>query len=263
MVVIFLDILGSKEMKSFEEKYRIHEIFHQSIQESQERQYTNAKKHVVYDRKLFSFSDCAYIFYKYNVDIKESKKDLDKLLQTALFNTSLITLKLLNEGYLIRGGVTYGEAYYDDMSFFGPAVEEAYLIESQRALTPRVMIDPQYGEKLLKFEKETYENVFGPNSPHYHRLPKRSYIPTIVIPDSEDFILNYLYILEMEGNIDLGEINISHNQIKKNIGKSISNKLKKNIENQNITKKLKWMENYNNFSKLSLVNSTHGINYLI
>ncbi|WHZ39123.1 hypothetical protein QNM34_13750 [Rahnella bonaserana] len=122
MVVIFLDILGSKEMSSFEEKYKIHRIFHESVKTSQDLQDTEEKDHVAYTRKLFSFSDCAYFFfYKYKPNIDESRKDINKLFQVALFNTSLMTLRLLNEGYLIRGGVTYGSAYFDELSFFRPS----------------------------------------------------------------------------------------------------------------------------------------------
>lgn len=71
MVVIFLDILGSKEMSSFEEKYKIHRIFHESVKTSQDLQDTEEKDHVAYTRKLFSFSDCAYIFYKYKPNIDD------------------------------------------------------------------------------------------------------------------------------------------------------------------------------------------------
>lgn len=263
MVVIFLDILGSKEMSSFEEKYKIHRIFHESVKTSQDLQDTEEKDHVAYTRKLFSFSDCAYIFYKYKPNIDESRKDINKLFQVALFNTSLMTLRLLNEGYLIRGGVTYGSAYFDELSFFGPAVEVSYFLESKKANTPRIIIDPDFGEGVFIHEKTIHEDVFGESSPHYNFLPKRSYIPKILISDKDEYILNKLYILEMEGKIDLGNITISHKEMKSNIEKSLNCKLEKYMNDARITQKLEWMLNYIKHSKLSLESDTFGHTLLI
>ncbi|MBD2786583.1 hypothetical protein ID858_17865 [Xenorhabdus sp. DI] len=258
MVVIFLDILGSKEMSSFEEKYKVHCIFHESVKRSQELQHTEEKEHVIYTRKLFSFSDCAYVFYKYKPNIDESRKDINKLFQAALFNTSLMTLQLLNEGYLIRGGVTYGSAYFDDLSFFGPAVEDAYLLESKKANTPRVLIDPKFGEKIFLHEKKIYGEVFGPSSPNYNFHPKRSYIPTIVMEDNREFILNKLYILEMEGRMNFGNVLILHNEIKEKVEKNLLYKLEKYKANPRITQKLEWMMNYIKSSTLSLKSKPTG-----
>lgn len=262
-IVIFLDILGSREMNSFEEKYKIHRIFHESVKQSQDLQDGEGREHVAYTRKLFSFSDCAYIFYKYKSDIEDSRKDLNKLFQVALLNTSLMTLRLLNEGYLIRGGVTYGSAYFDELSFFGPAVDDAYLLESKKAATPRILIDPNFGEKILLHEKKVYDKVFGSSSPNYNFLPKRTYIPTIVMPDEADFILNKVYILEMEGSIDLGNISISHHGMKESILTNISAKIERYKSDAKITEKLKWMKNYIESSTLSLESESTSFTHLV
>lgn len=263
MIVIFLDVLGSREMNTFEEKYKIHRIFHESVKKNQDLQDSEGKEHVAYTRKLFSFSDCAYIFYKYKPGIEDSRKDLNNLFQVALFNTSLMTLQLLTERYLIRGGVTYGSAYFDELSFFGPAVEDAYLLESKKAVTPRILIDPNFGEKILIHEKKAYDDVYGPSSPYYKFLPKRKYIPTIVIPYETGFILNKVYILEMDGSIDLGNISISHHGMKENILANISAKIERYKSDARITEKLKWMKNYIESSTLSLESESTGFTHLV
>ena len=263
MVVIFLDILGSKEMSSFEEKHKIHRIFHGSVKQSQDLQESKGKEHVTYTRRLFGFSDCAYIFYKYKPNIDESRKNLNRLFQVALSNTSLMTLQLLNEGYLIRGGATYGSAYFDELGFFGPAVEDAYLLESRKAVTPRILIDQKFGENVLIHEKIIYDEVYGTSSPHHNLLPKRSYIPTIVMQDGDDFILNKLYILEMEGGISLGDIAISHDELKANMATNISVKMERYKSDTKITEKLKWMKNYIESSRLSLESKGTSFTQLI
>lgn len=50
--------------------------------------------------------------------------------------------ELLAEGILIRGGVAAGPAYSDEAGAFGPAFIDAYLLESQHASYPRIVIHP-------------------------------------------------------------------------------------------------------------------------
>lgn len=262
-VVIFIDILGSKDITSFEEKHNIHKIFHGSIIESQERQNTREKEHVIYTRKLYSFSDCAFIFYRYKPDATEDKKNLNKLLQVALFNSAHISLELLNEGYIVRGGITYGDVYYDDLSFFGPAVDRAYEIESKEAVTPRILIDQAFGSDLFEHENKIYTEVFGKSNPMYHSLPKRSYIPTIAIKDGKDYILNILYILEMESSAALQRSTITHEALKNNLLKKMESETKKHPWNSKVRPKLEWMKQYLDNSKVSLVEPQHGSSYLL
>ncbi|WP_299229491.1 hypothetical protein [uncultured Psychroserpens sp.] len=52
---------------------------------------------------------------------------------------------LLLEGILIRGGMTYGKIYFNEMTsqLFGPAMNRAYFIENNLAKYPRIVIDPE------------------------------------------------------------------------------------------------------------------------
>lgn len=259
-VAIFIDILGSKDTIGFDEKYNIHKIFHHSILVNQERQ--NSKEHVIYTRKLYSFSDCAYIFYKYKQNTDESKKDLNKLLQVALFNSSNIVLELLNAGFILRGGITCGDVFFDDMSFFGPAVDRAYELESKKAVTPRILIDPKFGAELLQHETKIYSEVFGPSNPNYHFLPKRKFIPTIAIKDGNDYILNPLYILEMEGQIPLGESYINHGELKENLLEKINSQILEHPWDSRVRPKLEWMKQYLEKSEISLVEPEFSFTFM-
>lgn len=252
MVVIFLDILGSRDMTSFDEKYKIHEIFHNSVKESQELQNTDAKSNVVYTRKLFSFSDCAYIFYRYKDGISSDRKDKGKLLQVALFNTPLMLLELLNEGYLVRGGVSYGDAYYDELSFFGPAVEDAYLLESKKATNPRILLADDIGKMLYEHEIRIYSDVFSDKNPNYQFMPKRSFIPTIVVNDNDDYIINYFYLFEMENSVAIHGKILTLEEMKENMNASLSIKLEENSGIESVVNKLKWMSECVNKAKYSV-----------
>lgn len=55
---------------------------------------------------------------------------------------------LLGIGIPVRGGVTVGPLIHDEQKCFGPAMIEAYLMESTQAIFPRVIIN----QKVLKYD---------------------------------------------------------------------------------------------------------------
>ena len=52
-------------------------------------------------------------------------------------------VRLVELGFLVRGGVTAGRVYHSARHVLGPAMNEAYRLESQVAKYPRVVIDPK------------------------------------------------------------------------------------------------------------------------
>lgn len=51
--------------------------------------------------------------------------------------------RLLHDGYFLRGGVTVGEICFKDEMVFGPALNDAYKLETEFANYPRIVIDPR------------------------------------------------------------------------------------------------------------------------
>jgi hypothetical protein len=51
-----------------------------------------------------------------------------------------LSRRLLRSGYFARGGMTKGRLYHDHSMVFGPALVEAYRLESQIAKFPRIVI---------------------------------------------------------------------------------------------------------------------------
>ncbi len=77
-------------------------------------------------------------------------KDIDtSLLTLNLFIEFISSLQyeLLMRGILIRGSITIGELYHKGNFVFGKGLIDAYIIESQIAEYPRIVID----EKLVEF----------------------------------------------------------------------------------------------------------------
>ena len=49
-------------------------------------------------------------------------------------------------GLLIRGAITIGDIVHDESIVFGPALNRAYELESQQAIYPRIILDPDVGD---------------------------------------------------------------------------------------------------------------------
>ena len=201
-LIIFVDVLGSQNKTDFQESYLINTVFHEEFQS----QLKNDMPHTAYQRKVFTFSDCAYIFYQFKEDIEEERKDIGALFKVALCNCEPIFLRLLKEKILFRGGVYYGDAYVDSERnmFFGPAVVEAYKLESKVAVHPRILIDSFVAEKIDESVQKAID-AFLQNSPQANLLPiigESSFGRGVVEKDiDEKYILNYLH--SPENNIVL------------------------------------------------------------
>lgn len=241
MVVIFVDLLGTKNNKEFEDKYLIHRLFHSEARTNEERNLN----HVIYDRKVFSFSDCAYFFYYYKDGIEDNRKDDMKLFQIAMFNTSISLLRILNAGYLVRGGIAFGDAYFDELGFFGPAVEEAYGLESNYADVPIIALNPELGAAYCEWENsETNMELVN------WLMVSR---PTLVEVDAGKYFLNLFYQLEAAtSSLRLEYETVELEEIKKKLFEVISRDkakykdIKKSKENKksSIYEKLDWFEQY-------------------
>lgn len=249
-VVSFLDILGTRENQEFASKHKIHRAFHESMQDCEKRD----RSEVAYYRKVFSFSDCAYIFHGIRNKTPSTQAEKNHLVQSALLNTTLTTLRLLNEGYLIRGGISYGDTYHDDLSFFGPAVEEAYINESKKAITPKIFISDELGKEAKEFSDRVHKEAFSKENPNFKLLPERSYIPELIQKNGATYLLNPLYILEMDSTAKIGEHEFCHEELTTSLLKKIEAQIYRHPWESPARVKLEWMREYVANSRCSLIN---------
>lgn len=145
-LVIFIDILGSKNCNSFDALIEKNYLFHRELlgNKNQDRDYT------AYQRHIYTFSDCAYIIYDFKM---KSKQSLGELFDVALSNCEPIFMKFLSEGIIFRGGIAYGDTYYDESMnlFFGEAINMAYKYESEIAKFPRIVIDKVVASEIIQY----------------------------------------------------------------------------------------------------------------
>ena len=145
-VVSFIDILGAaKKIKenADDSLNQVHNVYTNSLKYLEEITQIINVNNKVFVEKLFIriFSD--------NIVIAASAKESVDIafLQVVAF-TAIIQQEFLQASVLVRGGISIGNFYYDDVMIWGKALVEAYTVESTIAIYPRVVITPELIDKL-------------------------------------------------------------------------------------------------------------------
>lgn len=139
-ILAFVDILGFKNMIqqstcNFHEQKRIlnaMNIIH-SYKELNDIGFGGGglKKYGV---QVTTFSDSAIISYPIS---------FDGGLFHVLIDLIHLQIDLSNLGIFIRGGVSIGLVRHDEFNAFGPAMNDAYMLESKEAKSPRIILTSQ------------------------------------------------------------------------------------------------------------------------
>jgi hypothetical protein len=130
--VAFIDILGFREIvKRSEADPRLYEALVKTLSEIHAREPLGGEETV--DFQFQTFSDSIVI------SAASSKIGLAYLLNSI----HSLTLGLMQESLLIRGGIAKGKLYHEKGVMFGPAFIQAYEIEQTIANYPRVILSKQ------------------------------------------------------------------------------------------------------------------------
>ena len=232
MAVIFMDLLGSQAKNDFAEKFKIHNIFHTEMKRAEERKNARQTQHVIYDRRIYSFSDCVYIFYFYKPGIEEYRKKNDELLKVALLNSLNPIMKIMLSGNFVRGGATIGKCYIDDLGFFGPAVNRAYKIESEIAELPIIEIDNEIGRRIYKEQIENSQTFIY------------DWKPSIISEKSGKYFLNYMYQLEINSPLYYENEEYDFDTVKEDILRNVFDNKAKHPQSEKILKKMTFLEEW-------------------
>lgn len=140
-IVAFVDILGFKEIlkntvdKAGNENSQNVQIIISAYNHIKEILINDSEWQTEADKmtNISIFSDCIVISFPYDAP-SQTFFILDKL--------SILTAQLLwKYGILCRGGLALGKLIHTNEFLFGPALVEAYLLESKAAMYPRIIID--------------------------------------------------------------------------------------------------------------------------
>ena len=213
-VICFIDILGFKAHidKSIEDNGYINTILAalDTIFTMTKTEVDDAKDREV-NLCITQFSDSVVASYKI---------ESDDQLAFLVMSISDIIDSLLDDGFLLRGAITQGKVIHTDKQLFGPAMNEAYKLESECASYPRIIIS----RKVFK------EAVF---SDEYKNLAQERILGYCAVDDDGWHYINYI------GGKRYGINPSSHLQHIQKLCKIIDKHIE--ISNPNILKKYNWI----------------------
>jgi hypothetical protein len=203
-VVTFIDILGFRKIVEERSQEEVLEIVEKLREISNRIVMRVTTDDEVWGRDplnvySINFSDslirAKYVDYYDIVDIIDEIASLHHI-QTELFVTY---------GIIIRGSMTFGDIYFDDMKniVYGSAMVRAYELENGSAIYPRIILDPEIewkddnvinidfdGNKYIDYLEEKYTHIM--NQPNGNYINKNSIIERLLICEEsiEKYILS-------------------------------------------------------------------------
>lgn len=237
-VTAFIDILGFKDIlsetigkKNEDQPDKIEEIFsaYKAIRDvwdldDKDNEY---RKSVPKNSKMITtFSDCLVVSFKAH--------EKSEIFYT-LLEIKWMIMRLIYRGILCRGAITYGKLIHTEQVLFGPALAEAYLLESKAALYPRVILHKDIIDLAGKFR-----------SSHHSSSEEQKYVESLLEKDSDG--MYYIdYFAKAQSELDDPQYGFPEyidkigNKIRKGLMSSASS-----IYKADLKVKYRWMkERYN------------------
>lgn len=263
--VIFIDMLGTQSKEDINSIYGDYSIFHSMILDKDGKCITDGRDGgITSGKKIFmythSFSDCAYMLYTYDDESLNSDNDKGMLIENSLCHFERIILPLLQHAIVFRGGVSYGEAFYEKQNniLFGPAINQAFQLEDKLAKNPRILVSSDVAILYNNYFQQCVEKFNNPND-EYGKLmqkimqlegsenPKETQGRIIVKDNSDDkYIFNYLNSVKKVSYIGLPEISTFSVDFKESLLSFVQDKLYEAEQKNNLRVKEKydWLINY-------------------
>lgn len=114
------------------------------------------------------------------------KKD-DWQLVAVFKSIKMIQVVLLYQfNLLLRGGIVIGDILHTDKILIGPAMIDAYALESKCANSPRIVLDPKVVTEFNRFKKKAKQYGYDDNNVIIHKdFDDTSYIDYFNLGESE------------------------------------------------------------------------------
>lgn len=161
-IICFLDILGFSEFINHYDK-DITSTFLQDIQES----FALAREHLLDNRNIYNKEAIEHLEYQTfsdNVCISipyfDNENDFLSNFNILSIYVRGLQMIMMSKGFFMRGGISIGSYYADDNIIFSKGLINAYKLESEKAIYPRILVDKVIIEKILNY-RESQIDYFG------------------------------------------------------------------------------------------------------
>jgi hypothetical protein len=227
--IAYLDILGYEEIVQMEEKNNSNaflNIVKECVNNSEYfvNNLSEINKNAEIQMKIFTDN----FFYC-------TKKDYLALLNII----SMLQVIFIKKNIFIRGALHYGKLYIDENFIYGKGVIDAYKIESEIAIFPRIIIDDTFFQGALEIEKIKY-----PDDATLEKIRKLLNSHYCIDFDSNifiDYLGNLKYALDIIGREVIG---FNFNDLLSIHAKYIRENM--NTKNKRIIQKYQWCKKYHN-----------------
>ena len=161
-IICFLDILGFSE---FVNRYDndITSTFLQEIQES----FGLARVHLLENKNQYNKEAIEHLEYQTfsdNVCISipyfDNENDFLSNFNILSIYVRGFQMIMMSKGFFMRGGISIGSYYADNNIIFSKGLINAYKLESEKAIYPRILVDKVIIEKILNY-RESQIDYFG------------------------------------------------------------------------------------------------------
>lgn len=191
---------------------------------------TRGNEEFAQTKRITQFSDSIVISFKLD--------DQDQVFHT-LMDYMFISLDLVTKGYLLRGGITWGKLIHTDKSIFGPAMVDAYKLETKRAIFPRIIVNKDIydlGKLVYNGDPETLREV----------------LDNILTEDDDgELYIDYISKANSEFNEPVYDTLTYINSLKDIIEKAMATK------NPTVISKMYWLKNKVNNYIENLIEGAH------
>lgn len=237
-IVIYIDILGFKDLlkntiskEGMDNEIEINKIIKayniiRTIWDLDQKDSNNEQSELFPEKQITIFSDCIVVSLPASNEIE---------IFHCLSQIRWMIINLIFSNILCRGAISYGKLIHTEKYIFGPALVEAYILESKCANYPRIILE----DNIVALAATAESRLHSPQE-------AIKYVTEFLEKDSDG--LFYIdYFSKAFEEVDNPEVNIPnyitklHNRIKTGIDTS------KNVEKANIRIKYLWMkEKFNN-----------------
>ncbi|MBQ7016932.1 MAG: hypothetical protein IJN10_08270 [Firmicutes bacterium] len=196
-VVAFIDVLGAKN-KIKEDVNKSLNIVHQAYDEAiafLDSMYSGETRSLRPEIRIFSDNIV--------IAVDTSIKDRSSALVAVLIYAGLIQHQFLHNRYLVRGGISMGEFFIDDIMLWGTALTRAYEIENSISIYPRIVLDPRMVGEIRVVENPVLSRWIKQDVDH---LLFVHYMQDRTLKEKDKFILLLLIRLK-EADELLKEVN--------------------------------------------------------
>lgn len=208
-ICCFIDILGFKEhidstlINGEDNVFKIFQI--QKIISFIHELIIDLDNETSRSKMVTQFSDSVVISFKI-----EEKSEIISTLVTLLY----VAFECANEGFFIRGGVSYGKLIHTTSMVFGPALNEAYYLESKKAIYPRIIVNKEITSFAIKYKRD-----------NQNEMSLRDDLKHLVVKDDDDqYFIEYMNNAVAQLNSPVHHLPVYMNNLRYFIVKGLAHK---------------------------------------